>query len=104
MLHWIAARRVQYKDVDLQEEEVKALNFLRILVEGGWVCDKPALKTLLDNSGITAMQQKYHGILEGNQTGTMTKQMLIVMQFAFVFCKVMGFPEEIKLLPIHIPL
>ena len=40
------------KDFDLQEEEIKALNNVRIFNDGGWVCDEPTLCTVLENSGI----------------------------------------------------
>ena len=52
MLHIIAERRSKMKDFDLQEEELKALNNVRIINDGGWVCDEPTLLTVLDNSGI----------------------------------------------------
>jgi len=52
MLQMVANRRAAFKHFDIQEEELKALNIIRILVDGGWVCDKPTLETMLINSGI----------------------------------------------------
>ena len=40
------------KDFDLQEEEIKALNNIMLINDGGWVCDDPTLSTVLENSGI----------------------------------------------------
>lgn len=52
MLQWVANRRRNNREFDLQVEELKLLNMVRILNDGGWVCDKPALETMLKDSGV----------------------------------------------------
>lgn len=101
MLQMIASRRTQDRHVDIQEEELKALNIVRILVDGGWVCDRPLLETVLTNSGIQALVDGYEQ--EFAKSASVEKRFsersLVVLQFAHNLCSVLGFPESIKLRP-----
>lgn len=48
------------KDFDLQEEEIKALNNVRILNDAGWVCDDANMTSVLENSGLQAIVDRYN--------------------------------------------
>jgi len=52
MLAFIAQRRRQNPNIDVQREEVKLMNAVKILVESGWVICQTYFKHLLDVSGI----------------------------------------------------
>ena len=54
------------KDFDLQEEEIKALNNIRILNDGCWVCDDANMTSVLENSGLQAIVDKYNEATELN--------------------------------------
>ena len=52
ILEFIAQRRQKFKDYDVQEEEVKLLNGIKMHVDSGWVVDNDALKQLFAVSGV----------------------------------------------------
>lgn len=80
MLQFLAVRRNQMKDFDLQEEEIKALNNVRILNDACWVCDDANMTSVLENSGLQAIVDKYNEATELNQ---IDRRMLNLLQFAY---------------------
>ena len=52
MLEFIARRRRQMKDYDVQEEEIKLLNGIKMHVDSGWVVDHQTLEQLFQVCGI----------------------------------------------------
>ena len=47
LLQYIANRRTKFASFDIQAEEMKALTLLRIICDGGWVCDRPAIHEII---------------------------------------------------------
>ena len=53
LLEFIAQRRMKFEDYDVQEEEVKVLNGIKMHVDSGWVVDYETLGQIFEVSGVS---------------------------------------------------
>ena len=59
MLQFMAKRRREHPKLDIQREEVKMMNGVKLLVESGWVCDLNYFTHLCEVSGIDKVHVEY---------------------------------------------
>ena len=59
MLGYMARRRREFPQIDIQREEVKIMNGIKLLVESGWVVDESYFKHLCEVSGMDKIVDQY---------------------------------------------
>ena len=70
------------KDYDVQQEEVKLLNGIKMHVDSGWVVDKQTLEQLFIFSGISDVKKEYDDAVKDDLVQADSKQVHI-LQFAY---------------------
>ena len=102
LLEHIAKRRRENVEYDVQQEEIKLLNGIKMHVESGWVVDRPTLAQLFKYSGITAIQEEYEREL-GNKDQEFNPDFIPIIQFAQKVASNMGLPDFVPLKEISQP-
>ena len=102
MLEFIAKRRKENVEYDVQKEEIKLLNGIKMHVESGWVVDRPTLAQLFLVSGITAVQEQYRAELESKEKD-FNPDLIPIIQFAYKAACNLGLPEFVTLAGISMP-
>ena len=92
ILEFIAQRRKKFKDYDVQEEEVKLLNGIKMHVDSGWVVDNDALKQLFSVSGIQEIQNQYE-VESNSELVRPSLKVMHTMQLAYKTACKMGLPD-----------
>jgi len=65
MLDYIAKRRRNLSEYDVQKEEIRLLNGIKMHVDSGWVVDRSTLRELFTLTGIAAVKEEYlHALKE----------------------------------------
>lgn len=91
MLQFMAKRRREHPKLDIQREEVKMMNGVKLLVESGWVCDLNYFTHLCEVSGIDKVHAEYKELKERNaRIGPRT---LSIIRFANKFSDNLGMPN-----------
>lgn len=49
------AARIQNEKIDIQPEEIKLINLIRVILQGGWIIDTMVLEDCLKLSGIDSV-------------------------------------------------
>ena len=87
----MAKRRREHPKLDIQREEVKMMNGVKLLVESGWVCDLNYFTHLCEVSGIDKVHAEYKELKERNaRIGPRT---LSIIRFANKFSDNLGMPN-----------
>lgn len=55
----VCSRRKSSQDHDVQPEELRLLNLMKIILDGGWVIEEIVFQEMLDISGITNINEQY---------------------------------------------
>lgn len=63
VLTYMAARLNQER-VDIQPEEIKLINLIRVILQGGWIIDTNVLQECLKLTGLEVCQGRYLEWLE----------------------------------------
>ena len=92
LLEFIAQRRRVFSDYDVQEEEVKLLNGIKMHVDSGWVVDQETLQQLFVVSGIQDIQNQYKYAVD-DERGRPSLKVMNTMQFAYKVACRMGLPD-----------
>ena len=62
MLGYMAKRRREHPHLDIEREEVKIMNGVKLLVESGWVVDENYFTHLCEVSGIDKIVEGYKSV------------------------------------------
>ena len=91
MLQFMAKRRREHPKLDIQREEVKMMNGVKLLVESGWVCDLNYFTHLCEVSGIDKVHAEYKELKERN--ARISPRTLSIIRFANKFSDNLGMPN-----------
>ena len=81
--------------MDLESEEIKLLNIVRVILQGGWIIDASVMLEILELSGVEAIQKRYVEWFEKGRVGKFDPRELCVMQSAWKATNLLGFPDFI---------
>ena len=87
----MAKRRREHPKLDIQREEVKMMNGVKLLVESGWVCDLNYFTHLCEVSGIDKVHAEYKELKERN--ARISPRTLSIIRFANKFSDNLGMPN-----------
>ena len=91
MLQFMAKRRREHPKLDIQREEVKMMNGVKLLVESGWVCDLNYFTHLCEVAGIDKVHAEYKELKERN--ARISSRTLSIIRFANKFSDNLGMPN-----------
>jgi len=92
MLEYIAKRTREQKNYDIQKEEIKLLNAVKMHVDSGWVVDHQTLTALLEISGIFEIKKQYDYAVEDDEL-VAGPNLIPILKFAYRVSCAMGVPD-----------
>ena len=91
MLSYMAKRRRLNPQMDIQKEEVKMMNGIKMLVESGWVVDENYFKHLCQVSGVDLIAESYSSAK--SERRKIDAVAVCVLRFANKFAENLGMPD-----------
>ena len=96
LLDYIARRRKEQVEYDVQQEEIKLMNGIKMHVDSGWVVDRQTLTELFSLSGINQIKEAYDAACNDNSIQLGAK-IVPILQFSYKVAFNMGLPDFIEL-------
>lgn len=91
MLGYMARRRREFPQLDIQREEVKIMNGIKLLVESGWVVDESYFKHLCEVSCMDKIVEEYFSAKSAKKK--IDAEMVTVLRFVQKFAENLGMPN-----------
>jgi len=102
MLQFIAKRRKEIKDYDVQQEEIKLLNGIKMHVDSGWVLDRSTLTQLFTITGVDDISEEYQEAVRAEDI-QLPARIVPILQFAYKVACNMGLPDLLPLDQVILP-